>query len=332
LNAAGAPAAGRLGRRRIAGESLLAPAEWMYRAINRVRRALYRRGLLRARQLPRVVVSVGNRAVGGAGKTPTVIAIARRLESEGLRVTVLSRGYGRRDVPAFALVTTPDAERFGDEPALIARSLPGVDVVVGADRFTAGMRYLLDGDCDVFLLDDAFQHLPLQRDIDIVIESKARWYREGPTALADADLVLIRDSLPPPAGRPSFSLTLVPVRMASYAGALGLEVLRGVPVFAFSGLADNGRFFATLESLGARIVGRREFPDHHRYSSVDVAAIRLEATRAEASQIVTTEKDAIKLREPDIMALEVSAQFGEDAAFFGRLLQGIRDAQNARPR
>src|SRR4029077_19855105 len=111
---------------------LLKPAELLYRGVNRVRRSLYRRGVLRSKRLPVPVISVGNIAMGGGGKTPTVIAIARALSERGMRVGVLTRGYGRSG--AGGVVDAPDAARFGDEPVLIKKSAPNVDVIVGANR------------------------------------------------------------------------------------------------------------------------------------------------------------------------------------------------------
>ena len=252
--------------------ALLAP----YRALNRARRALYRRGVLRPKRLHRPVISIGNIAAGGTGKTPAVIAVCRFLSRQGLRVAVLSRGYGRGDQSYSGLVHEFDARKYGDEPVLIKRST-GVDVIVGKNRYQNAVAY----SCDVFVLDDGFQHLTLHRDLDIVIDAPARYYREGRSALADADVVVARD------------LRLhVP------------EELRGKRVFAFSGLADNAQFFASLRAAGLELAGTRSFPDHHRYTAADVAAIERDARGA---TIVTTEKDAVKIDHPSIAV--VGAEF-----------------------
>lgn len=241
------------------------------RAVNRLYRALYRRGILRPQRLPKPVISVGNIAAGGAGKTPAVIAIARHLAARGKRVAILTRGYGRAGEGG--IVTEPDAERYGDEPVLMKKHVENAIVIVGANRYENGLRV----DCDVYLLDDGFQHLRLHRDLDLVIEaSRARWHREGRSALADADVILRRD----------LRLTLPPT-------------LAGRKVFAFSGLADNEQFFASLRGSGLNVVGTRGFPDHHRYTERDVGAIRREAREGGAEEIVTTEKDAVKLRGCD---------------------------------
>jgi tetraacyldisaccharide 4'-kinase len=342
---------------------LLKPVELLYRGINRGRRALYRAGILRGRRLPRPVVSMGNRSVGGAGKTPTTIAVARMLSGSGIRVAVLTRGYGRSSDETGAVVgqsadTSIDAGRFGDEPLLIARSLPDVDVVVGADRHAAAGVYLRDHDCDLFLLDDGFQHLQLHRDVDIVIESAAKWYREGPSALADADMVLVRESEGSTSRHPErggmggrerristdptgaseggqrvggerFRARLRPTAYVSGNDRLPLGALRDAKVYAFAGLADNEQFFAMLESLGVTLAGRRRFPDHHRYSKADLDAIRAAAAAAKALRIVTTEKDAVKLSDPSFLALAVAMEIEPEAAFRTRLLALIAAAENS---
>ncbi|MCU1347215.1 MAG: lpxK [Acidobacteria bacterium] len=254
---------------------LVKPAELLLRGINRVRRGLYRRGLLRARRLPKPVVSVGNVTFGGAGKTPATIAIANFLIARGYRVCVLTRGYGRAG--AGGRVTSLDAAEFGDEPVLIKKHAPKADVIVGSNRYENGISV----NCDVYLLDDGFQHLQLHRDVDIVIDVPSpRLLREGPSAMQDADIILRRDLR-----------LLVP------------EGLRGQRLFAFSGLADNEQFFASLRAAGLEVAGTRGFADHHRYAPADLAAIRAGARAAGADAIVTTEKDAVKLGDGEIIAI-----------------------------
>ncbi|HVR41352.1 MAG TPA: tetraacyldisaccharide 4'-kinase [Thermoanaerobaculia bacterium] len=260
-----------------------------YRAVNRVRRALYRRGILRAKRLHRPVISVGNIAIGGAGKTPAVIAIGRFFLEHGFRVAVLTRGYGREG-DATGVMDDLDARRWGDEPVVIKRRLAKADVIIGSNRY----ENAIDKDYDVFLLDDGFQHLQLARDADIVIDAPARWYREGRSALRDATFVIPRNLR-----------TIVPPELARKR------------VFAFAGLANNEQFFATLET-----VGTRGFPDHHRYTAADLDAIRQAARDADADAIVTTEKDAVKIGADDI--LTIGAEFVIDPGVLERLLQLVR--------
>ncbi len=260
----------------------LKPAELLYRGINRARRALYRRGLLQANRLPRPVISVGNLAVGGSGKTPAVIAIAQYLAARRYSVAILSRGHGRRDRME-GLMEELDPERWGDEPVLIKTHAPNADVIVGRHRYLNALRFLAQKSCDAFLLDDGFQHLQLARDLDIVIDSPgASWLREGRPALRFADIVL------PRAIRP-----------------VGLEPLRGRSVFAFAGLADNEQFFAMLRRAEIDLAGVMAFPDHHPYTALEVEGIKEAAGIAGAETIVTTEKDAVKIADPGIVAVRI---------------------------
>jgi lauroyl/myristoyl acyltransferase/tetraacyldisaccharide-1-P 4'-kinase len=270
---------------------LLKPFELAYRGINRVRRTLYRVGLLEGKRLGKPVVSIGNLAAGGTGKTPAVIALCRFLEERGLRVAVLTRGYGRSgtvDGP----VTTLDTDKFGDEPVLIKRSTKA-NVIVGSKRYINAR----DIDADVFVLDDGFQHLQLRRDLDVVIDAPSRFLREGRSALKDADIV-------------------IPRRLR-----LAIPEIEG-PVFAFSGLADNEQFFRSLREAGLNVAGSRGFPDHHRYTPSDLEALRRDAGGA---RLVTTEKDKVKIDDPSVTA--IPAEFVIEPA----VLEQIAEVATAPP-
>ncbi|HEX7153224.1 MAG TPA: tetraacyldisaccharide 4'-kinase [Thermoanaerobaculia bacterium] len=275
--------------------NFLKPIELAYRGINRARRALYRAGVLRAKRLPRPVISVGNIAIGGAGKTPAVIRIGRHFLEHGLRVAVLTRGYGRADPSVTGVVDALDAARWGDEPVLIKKHLVNADVLVGSNRHQNAVQYLREKDCDLFLLDDGFQHLQLARDADVVIDVPgARLHREGRSALRDATFVLprkLRLAVPP-------------------------ELKR---VFAFAGLANNEQFFAALRAAGLDVAGTRGFPDHHRYTAEDLATLRRDANGA---TLVTTEKDFVKLEDRDI--IPILAEFEIEPDVLQRLLHLAR--------
>lgn len=293
--------------------SLLKPLELAYRAVAGLRRGLYRRGTLRPRRLPRPVISVGNIAFGGTGKTPTVIAIAVQMVRAGARVAVLSRGYGRRS-HEMAVVAGQDPDRYGDEPVLISRAVPQAVVAVGADRFQLGNLVLRERECDVFLLDDGFQHLPLHRDLDVVIDDRgAALLRESRSALSDADIVLVRN------GSGEFTLQLQPSAVVIDGQQRSPESLRGARLLVFSALAENEQFFEVCRSLGADLVGTRSFPDHHRYSSSEIERLRAEARRSGA-MLLTTEKDQVKTAS-GIAALRVEARIHPREAFFERIMR-----------
>ncbi len=285
--------------------------------VARLRRTLHRAGVLRAGSLPRPVVSVGNLTVGGTGKTPHVQYLARWLGARGARVAVLSRGYGRRTRGvAWASGDPPaPAASVGDEPALMARTLPGVAVVVGESRLLAGREVLRHRDVDVFLLDDGFQHLALRRDADILLVDGIRGLGNGRTLplgplreppgharFADALVVTrcadpaqaerVAATLPFPAGRPVAASRLVPRSLVDGNGREEALPPPGTRVAAFSGLARNGQFAATLAACGLEVGTFLAFGDHHRYGPRDIRRI---ATASGGLPVVTTEKDLVRL-------------------------------------
>jgi tetraacyldisaccharide 4'-kinase len=275
---------------------LLKPVELLWRGVNRLRRSLYRRGVVRSKRLPRPVISVGNLAAGGAGKTPAVITIARHLAKRGFRVAVLTRGYGRKG-NASGVVTSLDADRFGDEPVLIKSKLKTVDVIVGSYRYDNALQFLNHNDCDVFVLDDGFQHLKLARNVDIVIAGGGVM-REGRSALADADFVIQRN------------LRLVVP-----------EELLSRRLFAFAGLANNEQFFDSLRAQGLNVIATKGFRDHHRYTAAGIAALKETARVAGAEAIVTTEKDAVKIDDRDI--IPIAAEMIVDPAVLEAITERI---------
>jgi len=270
----------------------------LYGAVVAARNALYDRGVLKQSRLQRPVVSVGNLSVGGSGKTPFVILLAELLRERGVRVDVLSRGYGRRSSGVLA-VEDDDPARFGDEPVLIRRRLGDVPVIVGASRYEAGVEAERRFETDLHLLDDGFQHRDLARDFDIVLLSPrdvedcllpSGRLREPLSSLRRADVIVLpaSEEAPPAdvvAGKPVWR-----VRRR-------IELAAGTPSrpFAFCAIADPERFRRDLENAGVEIAGVRYFRDHHAYGPSDIAALRQAADKAGANGFITTEKDAVKL-------------------------------------
>jgi tetraacyldisaccharide 4'-kinase len=312
---------------------LLKPVELAWRSVNRARRAAYRAGLLRARTLPKPVISIGNISAGGSGKTPVVIWAARQLIEKKFRVAVLTRGYRRSGDDEWAMVEYADAARFGDEPVMIRRAVPEADVIVGANRWLSGSQYLDEHDCDVFLLDDGFQHLQLKRDLDVVIDDgRAAWMREGRSALRDADVVLIRsenvDTTRGSNSSPSAAIS-TPFSILTVGIAVGDEThepqwLDGRAVVVFAGLGNNEQFFESVCALGARVVESLGFPDHHAYRDRDLEDLRSIAAQNDAV-LLTTEKDLVKLPSTkDVAAVVVEAVIESSESVVERLVDVVR--------
>ncbi len=319
----------------------------IFGAAARARRSLHSAGLLRSSRLPCPVVSVGNLVMGGAGKTPHVIHLARWLTGLGRRVGVLSRGYGRksRGVRWVADGDGPiaSAAEGGDEPVLIARSLPGIPVAVGESRAAAGREVLSRRRVDVFLLDDGFQHLSLQRDADLLLVECGRglgngWtaplgpLREPPSHARFADALVITKcpdaesgartarSVPFPTDRPRAVSRLSPGVIVGRDGLLSKKTGRGDAVFAFSGLARNGQFRDTLEAAGFRVEGFLPFPDHHAYARGDLDRIAREAGEL---PVLTTEKDLVRLPADvpfSVEALRVEVEYLEGWEEISRMI------------
>jgi 3-deoxy-D-manno-octulosonic-acid transferase len=337
---------------------LLCALAWGYGMAVRVRLALYRRGWLTSRRLPCRVVSVGNLTVGGAGKTPVVIALVEQLLAQGLRVGVLSRGYRRHSRAAALLVS--DGQRImagpdeaGDEPYLIACRCPRAVVAVGTDRYRLGCWVLEHYPIDCFVLDDGFQHLAVQRDVDLLLvdvsdpaglqalvpagrlrEPLSGAARATALLLTRADLGNWRDitetveqatgrAWQPIVGR-FCAEALVHVATAELAPVSGLATR---PVVAASGIAHPGSFRVLLEQLGCVIHDEVLFADHHAYRRQDLDALRERMRESGAEMIVTTEKDAVKLATwvkptDPIWAVRLRLDILHGQAEWERLVQG----------
>ena len=297
----------------VGGRSLraaLVPAALAYGALATLRNRLYDAGWLGATRVPAHVVSVGNLAVGGTGKTPTALWLATRLTARGLRTGIVARGYRkrRRGVVIVGEGGRPlvGPEEGGDEAVMLARRFAG-PVVTGERRGAAAALACGRFALDAVVLDDGFQHRALARDADLVLVSEGTaqaWplpagpLREPVRALERARALLALDGAVCPAGGiPLFRGRLV-ARGLVRAAADGtwreepLGGLRGVRVIAVAGVARPERFLATLAEAGARVDRVLHFPDHHLYRPADARRI---AAAAGGGPVVTTEKDLVKL-------------------------------------
>jgi len=322
--------------------TLLLPAAWAFAAAAAARRRLFASGARGRVRLPVPVVVVGNVLVGGAGKTPTVIAIVELLARHGRTSGIVSRGYGRaREV---VLVVDPDADagRVGDEPLLLRRRT-GVPVAVGADRVAAARALLrAHPEVDVVLSDDGLQHLALQRDVEVLVfdergDGNGRLLPAGPLreplprALSPHQLVVYNAGAPTtrlPGHVARRELAGVAALAAWWRGDPGdreaLAALRGRAVVAVAGIARPERFFAMLRGHGLAIV---ELPlaDH-----ADFAVLPWPRGTAD---VVVTEKDAVKLDPARALGARVwvaRLDFVPGAAFDAALLALLPPPANHR--
>jgi tetraacyldisaccharide 4'-kinase len=281
----------------------------LYAAAARRRRERYAARPQLRRRLHVPVISVGNLAVGGRGKTPLVASLARMLLQMNERPAILSRGYGRAiREDGVVVVRDPDGiradlARAGDEPLMLARQLPGVSVLTCRDRYLAGRFAEQHLGATVHILDDGFQHLQLERDIDLVIVGRedverpltlpAGRLREPLDTLIAADAVLAADEdvVVKVSGT---DLPVYTLERSVHAppGLNGLSTDRAV--VALAGIANPAQFFADLRRAGWNVVDTLSFRDHYPYSANDVARFAAVAQPTDAI-VLTTEKDYVRL-------------------------------------
>lgn len=344
------------------GLAALAP---LYGAGAATNRLLHEYGVRQRRALPAIVFSVGNITLGGTGKTPFTVWLARWLAKEGKRPVVLTRGYGREDEDR--LLVVHDGRRLrtgtreaGDEPVLIARTLGDVPVVACADRHKAGRYALRRFPVETLVLDDGFQHVALERQADIVLLDATRplsrlrvfprgTLREPLGALERAHLIVLT-RCDQARGGGAFARSLqkrfpsVPIvrtklaptslRDLSSGERVDLSELRGKRVVLAAGVGHPASVRRTVASLGARVVRTFSPGDHPQYRKEDVLRWDAVRRRMEADWIVVTSKDAIKLRElgtlPDhVLELRTAVRF-LDAKEERRATRVLRSRLHAR--
>lgn len=343
---------------------ILQPLSGGFRLGVALRHAAYRRGWLKTRKLNRPVISVGNLTVGGTGKTPLVALIARILVKHGWNPAILTRGYGRHGGPEL-LVIEPANPRFadprevGDEPALLARELPKVPIVICTNRHRAGLVAEREFQANVHILDDGFQYLALARDLDVVAldvtqETSDRALlpagrmREPSSALKRSHVVVLTRSdigEPEPIEKrvrrtnPNVEIFRCATKLSRLVNiqsgeSFAIEQLTDSPVSAFCGIGNPPAFFADLRKWGFSIVREEVFRDHHIYTEGEIGTLSEKAVMAGASAILTTWKDAVKiapnwkLRRP-LFACDIRAEVREAGAFENTLLRTLEGTNKA---
>lgn len=290
----------------------------------RMRRRLYERGTLKSSHPGIPVISVGNLAMGGTGKSPMVENIARYVSKHGKRVAIVSRGYGRKS-KGFVLVRDgrqilAKVENSGDEAQMLAELLPDAIVIVSEDR-AHGAKEAKRLGAQVLILDDGFQHLAIRRDLNILLIDVERplsavlpfgRFREPFSAARAADVVVFTNASDKMRVRQHWERMKPYVRTGTVAAATtavpralkhiatgeerAMDRLQSERVMAVTSIASPKRFHRMLESLGAEVIAR-DLGDHADYSEALAKAIARDAARSGASLIITTQKDAVKSRK-----------------------------------
>jgi tetraacyldisaccharide 4'-kinase len=303
---------------------------------------------------------VGNISAGGTGKTPVTLALAEMLSSKSFKLSpaILSRGY-RRKSKGFQIVSNGKATlcdwlTSGDEAQIYAKRLKKTVVAVDADRVQGGKNLISEFSPSVILLDDAFQHRRIDRDLDIVLIDSSRSYKNGHllpagifrepvSSLSRADLILLTNFQLNDEQSEKWWEILTEIHGEKKLSACQLrtgictslrtgkrvsnESLRDKKIIGFCGIGNPGSFSHTLESLNAEIPYIIRFPDHHRYKPRDVEKLAMALNSASVDYLVTTEKDAVKLgglfEALPILVLEVEVEWIRGTENLERELQDI---------
>lgn len=327
---------------------LLLPLSVLFGSIAWLRGKCYDLKLFRVYRPEVPVVSVGNLAVGGTGKTPVVDWLLKQFIRQGKRPAVVSRGYGGSYSGAVGVVAKGDgplltAAQAGDEPFLLARRNPQALILIAKKR-ALGVRAAVEQfAADVVILDDGFQHRAVARDVDLLLLDGRRPFgnglplpagllREYPGALQRADLVLltrseedtVRPAIEKPCWRSQHRLAEVAIPLEGE--AVALEELTSLRFLAFAGIAEPGSFFASLAEQGINLTAKLAFSDHQCYDSAALA--RLNAYAGAVDAYITTEKDAVKLAPEDLsrpcFAVPMDIKIENEGAFLielNRLLE-----------
>jgi tetraacyldisaccharide 4'-kinase len=356
----------------------LLPVLWLYRTVVAIRNFCYDHHIFKSTKLPRFsfngqlkgvgVISIGNLSMGGTGKTPFTIFLAKTLRDQGWKAAIVARGYRREKG---GLVVVSDGNQIlasiaeaGDEPLLMAQACEGIPVVVDRKKLNAARAAVARFAPAIIIVDDGFQHRQLHRDIDIVMLDTTMpvsnaWslsgvmLREPGSALRRADFIIINESsqgddLPP---QPLFEQSRRYTGAAIFSGklqatnwrelppnkpgkTLPLDFVKDQSVLLVSGIARPERFRRLVEAHGAHVQGELTFGDHHRYGEKDVRLMTSAFKTCGARYVLTTAKDAVKLAtlcaaEMALPILTLETTFEVEPAFFPALLEKLRSPKIA---
>jgi len=335
---------------------------WLYGKIQNLRTSLYKKGVFASHSLGAKTISIGNITVGGTGKTPLVALVAEILAEKGEKVCILSRGYGRKNPKSRVLVSNSEkvlvkAEFAGDEPFELANKLLGKAFVISdANRVSAAKSALEKFGVTAFVLDDAFQHQKAKRDLNIVCIDATKPFgnyktlpsgilREPLENLNRADAIVItRANLTDKINNLKTEIlkyTDCPIFISNnkISNLIELEIfpakikdqkskIKDQKVFAFCALGNPDNFFNQLKSENFNLVSTEKFSDHHFYTQKDIAEIEKSAKKNGANFLLTTAKDAVKLKdlqfEMPCFVVETEMIF-EDEKDFRQLIKAVFD-------
>jgi len=354
------------------GKSDFPSLEWclfvlslIYQFVIHFRAFCYEKGVLKRKKISCPVISIGNLVAGGTGKTPMTIYLAGLAKRNGYNPVVVSRGYKgdaetKGGIVCDGRTVLMDARSAGDEPYMMAKTLTSIPVIVGRDRYQSCTVALERFSPDLIILDDAFQHLQLSRDVDIVLMDwlrpvgNGRLLPRGPLreplrALKRGDIFIFTRSMTTSPSRPEglgFALTGKPVFFTAHEpyvyrlergtssvledkltarGEMDLDIVKGKRVYLFSGIARNSDFRNSLSACGAIESGFLEFPDHHFYSMEEMELIFQNSQKTGAQLLATTEKDFVRIDGNvtwplDLVVIGIKMSFKEDNPSFESLM------------
>ena len=333
---------------------------FLYGLATQLRLVVYKTGFLRAKCLPTHIISIGNITTGGTGKTPFVAMLAKWAETHGFKVAILSRGYkgkGSNDslVVSDGKTVLASVDDAGDEPVMLATTLPSVPVLISKKRYKIGSLALKLFNSELLLLDDGYQHISLHRDMNILLVDANRQFgnrsllplgplREPIEQIKRADIIVITKCTDTHTGGklvdyfqknfPAKSIfrsryfpnqVIFPLARITHPP----DILNGKNVVVFAGIAHPDDFLETVKSCGANIVHFKAFSDHHFFSKHEIEELVSWKNQSNVDFLLTTEKDWIRIDgkiEPDldIAILTIKIELlSERDAFFESIKQGI---------
>ncbi|MGC9314093.1 MAG: tetraacyldisaccharide 4'-kinase [bacterium] len=293
---------------------LTAPISLLFAAVSYLRWKMYKWGIfLHTKKAPAPVISIGNIALGGTGKTPCTIWLARELKSRGYDPVILTRGYKRSiKERLYILGNIPEARLAGDEPALIASHLSNIPIVVHRDRVESAKE--IGGENGrIFILDDGFQHLKIHKDVNIVLFpadhplSGGSFFpkgnlRDGKWRIDEADIIILVggiEEMPVEFNHLKdriFNAKKIPTGLFTLDNVhIPWSAIEGKKVVAFSAIGSPASFNKTLTKVGAEVTAHKSYKDHHHFTVNDINDIENLAEAHGADILITTEKDAIRL-------------------------------------